>query len=89
MGWVWILTASSAPVLSSGNPVLQGAHVHGEAVLNVVQEGTNVFIEFESPAINLVGFEHAPINPEQKAAFDRAQILIYASTHLTWTPTNY
>ena len=79
MGWVWILTASSAPVLSSGNPVLQGAHVHGEAVLNVVQEGTTVYIEFESPAINLVGFEHAPINPEQKAALSNARQILAAT----------
>jgi hypothetical protein len=36
------------------------AHVHGEARLDLVAEGTEVQIALTSPAANLVGFEHAP-----------------------------
>ena len=36
------------------------AHVHGKASLNLVLDGQSLFIEFESPAYNLVGFEHEP-----------------------------
>ena len=36
------------------------AHVHGEASLNLVLDDQSLFIEFESPVYNLVGFEHEP-----------------------------
>jgi hypothetical protein len=35
-----------------------GAHVHGEAALNVSITKNEVYIEFASPAMNIVGFEH-------------------------------
>jgi hypothetical protein len=41
------------------------AHVHGEASLNLVLDDQSLFIEFESPAYNLVGFEHEPKNQTQ------------------------
>lgn len=45
-----------------------GAHVHGAAALTVVVEGAAVVIGLESPAVNVVGFEHLPANDEQRAA---------------------
>ena len=36
------------------------AHVHGKASINLVLDDQSLFIEFESPAYNLVGFEHEP-----------------------------
>ena len=41
------------------------AHVHGEASLNLVLDEHSLFVEFESPAYNLVGFEHEPKNQTQ------------------------
>lgn len=35
-------------------------HVHGEAELFIAIEGTQVLLEFESPADNIIGFEHVP-----------------------------
>ncbi|MCG8614290.1 MAG: DUF2796 domain-containing protein [Pseudomonadales bacterium] len=49
-----------------------GAHVHGTATLNIAQEGQRLDIIFESPAANLVGFEHAPENKQQKQALAEA-----------------
>ena len=40
-------------------------HVHGEAELFIAFEGNQVLIEFESPADNIIGFEHAPATPLQ------------------------
>lgn len=37
----------------------QAAHVHGTGELNVVVDGRLLAIELHSPAINIVGFEHA------------------------------
>jgi hypothetical protein len=44
------------------------AHEHGVANLNVAIEGNNIYIEFSSPAANIVGFEHHPRTHEQKDA---------------------
>jgi hypothetical protein len=48
-----------------------GAHVHGVARLNVAIEGKELFLELESPAMNLVGFEHMPGNHKQEAAVEK------------------
>ena len=45
------------------------AHKHGVAQLNVVLDGQALELELESPAMNLVGFEHAA-----KSAADKAQV---------------
>lgn len=49
-----------------------GAHVHGIAALNLALEGQEVHIELDSPAANIVGFEHAPSSADDHAALDKA-----------------
>lgn len=49
-----------------------GAHVHGIAALNLALEGQEVHIELDSPAANIVGFEHAPSSEADHAALDKA-----------------
>ncbi|MCP5231116.1 MAG: DUF2796 domain-containing protein [Zoogloeaceae bacterium] len=49
-----------------------GTHVHGVAALNIALEGDEVHIELESPAANIVGFEHAPSSEADHAALDQA-----------------
>jgi hypothetical protein len=49
------------------------AHVHGEGKLNIALAGKELHMELESPAANLVGFEHAPGNAEQKEAVHKAE----------------
>ncbi|MGA0887850.1 MAG: DUF2796 domain-containing protein [bacterium] len=52
------------------------AHVHGEASLNLVLDDQSLFIEFESPAYNLVGFEHEPKDQiQQKEVQDTLSLL--------------
>ncbi len=48
------------------------AHVHGIAALNLALEGEEVQVELESPAANIVGFEHAPSSEADHAALDKA-----------------
>src|SRR3990167_4383577 len=43
------------------------AHEHGAAQLNVVLEGKALELQLESPAMNLVGFEHAAKSDADKA----------------------
>jgi hypothetical protein len=49
-----------------------GPHEHGVAELNVALDGNELWIELSSPAMNIVGFEYAPGNAEQKAAVRQA-----------------
>jgi hypothetical protein len=49
-----------------------GSHMHGIAALNLVLEGQELHIELDSPAANIVGFEHAPSSKDDHAALDKA-----------------
>lgn len=42
------------------------SHEHGVAALNLAVDGNAVIIELESPAANIVGFEHKPRNQAQR-----------------------
>ena len=48
------------------------SHVHGSASLNVAISDSFVFIELNTPWNNLVGFEHAPQNDEQRLLVETA-----------------
>lgn len=45
-----------------------GKHEHGVAQLNVALDGKTLELELDSPAMNLVGFEHAASTDADKAA---------------------
>ena len=49
-----------------------GAHEHGVAELGLAADGQDLVIEFESPAANLIGFEHMPRTAEQEKALAEA-----------------
>ncbi|MCY1259508.1 zinc-binding protein [Pseudomonas jessenii] len=53
-----------------------GAHEHGVGRLNAVLDGKTLELELESPAMNLVGFEHVATSDADKAkvAAVRAQL---------------
>ncbi len=48
------------------------AHVHGHVELNIAQDGHDLLIEVTAPGADVVGFEHAPENDQQKAALNNA-----------------
>ncbi|MGO9460686.1 MAG: DUF2796 domain-containing protein [Rhodomicrobium sp.] len=50
-----------------------GAHVHGHGRLNIAIEGKKLSIELEVPGADIVGFEHEPSTPEQRAAIPEAK----------------
>jgi len=49
-----------------------GAHVHGVGKLMIAEDGNQLEIQFVSPGMNIVGFEHLPSNAAQKAAISKA-----------------
>lgn len=48
------------------------AHEHGVATLDVAVEAARLVLQFRSPALNLVGFEHRPRSAQDHAALSRA-----------------
>lgn len=53
-----------------------GAHVHGEAKLTIAQDGNHLEMEFVSPGMNIVGFEHPPANETQTNAVNAALAIL-------------
>ncbi|MGE0289603.1 MAG: DUF2796 domain-containing protein [Acetobacteraceae bacterium] len=49
-----------------------GAHEHGAARLDIAVEGGTVQLDLDSPAVNLVGFEHEPGNAKERSTLDKA-----------------
>jgi len=47
------------------------AHVHGVGTLNIAVTDTGMYVELDSPAMNMLGFEHAPGNAEQEQALNK------------------
>lgn len=50
-----------------------GAHVHGHGTLNIAVEDKRLSLELEVPGMDIVGFEHAASNDEQKAKVEKAK----------------
>lgn len=50
-----------------------GAHLHGQAVMNLALDGKHLRISLELPAMDLLGFERLPYNDEERA--HQAQVL--------------
>jgi len=59
-----------------------GAHVHGAAELDVVAEGKRLSITLESPADNLLGFEHAPKTPAETAKLQQVNAALKSAAKL-------
>lgn len=64
-----------AAALASGDGVERqhGAHVHGEGIATVAQEGDRFELELELPGANIAGFEHVPRDAEQEAMIEQAR----------------
>lgn len=65
-----ILLLAAAPLTAQG---AERAHEHGVAELHVAIEAETMEIELVSPLDSLIGFEHAPRTPAQRAALAAAQ----------------
>jgi hypothetical protein len=53
-----------------------GVHVHGDARLTLVQTGQELVLQLESPAFNLVGFEHKPSTAEHHRQIQRVKAIL-------------
>ncbi|GAB6041001.1 DUF2796 domain-containing protein [Endothiovibrio diazotrophicus] len=62
--------ALTAPLTPAEEHRQLGPHVHGVGHLDVALDGATLAIELDSPAANLVGFEHPPRDAAEQARFD-------------------
>jgi hypothetical protein len=62
------------------------AHEHGKVTLNVAIDGSTLVVELDAPAINVVGFEHAPRTKSEQAAVQQATQLIHTGRGLLGFP---
>lgn len=60
-----------------------GTHEHGTAVLNVAVADTTLSVEYQTPAANLVGFEHEARTDDQKRAIHDAEEVLESGKILT------
>jgi hypothetical protein len=67
-----LLIAQPLAAAQDPGPRQHGIHEHGVASLTLAIEGTVMQVELESPAMNLVGFEHAPMSDAERKALDDA-----------------
>ena len=78
-----VLLASTISVSSLAQEHRQhGAHEHGIGRLNLAQDGADIHIELESPAANIVGFEHAPSTDADREALAKAIARLRAGDRL-------
>ena len=64
-----------ASFASSGEEHREHApHEHGHGAIDIVMEAEEVVIEIRIPAVNVVGFEHAPRDDEEHEAIRQALV---------------
>jgi Protein of unknown function (DUF2796) len=51
-------------------------HEHGKVTINAALDGNQLVIELDSPAVNVVGFEHKPRNDDERTAVSAAAKLL-------------
>ena len=83
-----LLSLHIATALTLTSTVLCAAppHVHGVGTLQLVLEENSLSVELRLPAINVVGFEHAPNDAQQKAAVQNAVALLKDSGQVLILP---
>jgi hypothetical protein len=68
-----LMLFAAFPAFSQTEHRQLGPHVHGHGRLNIAVEEKHVSMELEVPGADIVGFEHEPDTPEQKAALEKAK----------------
>jgi hypothetical protein len=76
-----LLAALAAPLA-----LAHRAHVHGVADLDVAVDGGRLSVALTAPAADVVGFEHAPRNDEQRKAVAVAEQLLESHAELFAMP---
>lgn len=83
---VLLFTVILAGTVATAEQRHHESHVHGIGKLNVALDDDDLMIELDSPAANIVGFEHAPENEEQEHILHEQRELLEAGHKLFVLP---
>ncbi|RTE64520.1 DUF2796 domain-containing protein [Amphritea opalescens] len=70
------LMATTLAVPAVGYERQHGSHEHGAATMQLVIEDDVLQLQIETPAMNILGFEHAPHTAEQRSIVEQATALL-------------
>ena len=70
------LSLALLPFVTVASEREHSAHEHGHVILQIVQEGDELQIAMQSPAANIVGFEHRAESDSDKQALSAAEKLL-------------
>lgn len=70
------LMATTLAVPAMGYERQHGSHEHGAATVQLVIEDDVLQLQIETPAMNILGFEHAPNTAEQRSIVEQATALL-------------
>jgi hypothetical protein len=80
------LAAPATGAQDSAGFTRHAAHEHGKVTLNLAVEGGELAVEVESPALHVVGFEHAPGTPAERAEAEAAARWLKAGSGILGVP---
>ena len=69
-----LLLAGGTPIPLADERRQLGGHEHGIGKLDIAQEGAELYIELESPAVNITGFEPIPKTNEDHDTLEKALV---------------
>ena len=72
--WVPSMLVSASLASSQGEYREHAPHEHGHGTVDIVMEAEELVIELKVPAVNVVGFEHAPRDDAQREAIRQALV---------------
>jgi hypothetical protein len=81
---ILLLAVLSTSIMASAQPHHHenDPHVHGVSEIKLAISDTDIQIQFESPASNIVGFEHAAVTIKEKAQLEYAKATLSDSKYL-------
>ena len=81
-------TGMAAALAFAFTPValVAAPHVHGVGTLQLVVEGNRLTVELHLPAMDVVGFEHAPREAKHREAVKKAVALLKDARHILEPP---
>jgi hypothetical protein len=73
-------------LLGSGSALAAGKHVHGEVMVNLAVEANTLVLEWQAPAVDVLGFERRPNNDAQRQAVAAADAWFGSGRNMLGVP---
>jgi hypothetical protein len=85
-GLIWCANLQAADPMQIEGFEQHAAHEHGKVTINIALDGRELVVELDSPAVNVVGFEHKPRTEAERAVVRDAAAMFDSGRGLLGTP---